>query len=496
MSEPDERTPPYGADNNGSGGADVEWSFGYEDVLATPSSLPRDRHRLRRGALHPNARQGAATPPDAAVDAPPDGTAMGGLVQPFLARGGEQRAQSVRTRLDVALDGWWAGRAMPPPALLRDGLLALEAGHRLDEAQRSLLLRAALAHRRGLITALRHQTDPERTAFLLQEALLDEGHPLPPAELLRMLQEDEHAAAWAEPLATGLAAEAALTREPRNTLALTALALLEHRLPLDSAAVPLRSAAAGSAKQTAAQSRRGPVVLLLLLALTVALTLAWQQPWPRPGQGAPVPAGAYAIGDADSRRTAQVAAFRIDRTEVTHRAYRRCVEQGACPPPASADSATRPGYFTDPAFDLYPAVNVTWAAADAFCRWSGQRLPTADEWEIAASVAPASGLTFRYPWGDVYEPQLANSVDSGAGDTQAVALYHPAGDSPFGVSDLAGNAAEWTATPGDNPDTALVKGGAFGDGPELLRAAAWRAVPRGTAAPWLGFRCATTLPGD
>lgn len=45
----------------------------------------------------------------------------------------------------------------------RDSLLLLEAGHQLDEAQRSLLLRSTLAYRRGLLTALRYQTDPERT---------------------------------------------------------------------------------------------------------------------------------------------------------------------------------------------------------------------------------------------------------------------------------------------------------------------------------------------
>ena len=32
---------------------------------------------------------------------------------------------------------------------------------RLDETQRSLLLRGALAYRRGMLTALRYQTDPD-----------------------------------------------------------------------------------------------------------------------------------------------------------------------------------------------------------------------------------------------------------------------------------------------------------------------------------------------
>ena len=456
--------------------AAVEWSFGHEAVFDAP--------RPDRGERWTAHRAGATPARDS------------GLLGPFLARD-SLRARSVRNRLDAALDACWAGEALPPQAVLRDGLLALEAGHGLDEAQRTLLLRAALFHRRGIVTALRHQTEPERAAFLIQEALLDERRPLPPAQLWQMLQ-DEHAAAWAAPLATALRAEMLLAREPRYSLAATALAQMEDELALDSTAVPLVATPSGAAERGAGGLRRRLFVFGLLLVMALALTLGWQHPRLWPQQGALVPAGVYAIGQAGAdMRTVEVGAgYAIDRTEVTNRDYHRCVQRDACPPPASEGSVTRRDHFADPAFDLFPVVNVTWEAAAAFCHWSGKRLPTADEWEIAASVAPGTGLTFRYPWGDVYEPRLANGVDSSAGDTQAVALYRPAGDSQFGVSDLAGNAAEWTATPGDNPDTVLVKGGSFRDGQAMLRATAWRAVPRTLAAPWLGFRCAVSMPGD
>ena len=78
---------------------------------------------------------------------------------------------------------------------VRFGSAVLEAGHTLDEPQRSLLLRAALAEHRGMLTALAHQTDPERTAVILAEALLATPHetgpvPLTLAELTQLRQED------------------------------------------------------------------------------------------------------------------------------------------------------------------------------------------------------------------------------------------------------------------------------------------------------------------
>jgi hypothetical protein len=96
------------------------------------------------------------------IKAPPS-RAGDPMVAAFTGPQAAPRIDAVRRNLDLALDGWWRSGALPAPALLRDGLLLLEAGNPLDEAQRSLLLRAALAHRRGVLTALRYQTDPERT---------------------------------------------------------------------------------------------------------------------------------------------------------------------------------------------------------------------------------------------------------------------------------------------------------------------------------------------
>ncbi len=125
-------------------------------------------------------------------------------------------------------------------------------------------------------------------------------------------------------------------------------------------------------------------------------------------------------------------------------------------------------YFWHPAFDDYPVVGITWWQANAFSAWRTKimrdwsarqgtpafedyRLPTEAEWEYAArGGAP---LTV-YPWGSPYTRNnlgcfLANfkplrgryGVDL-ANRTIKVATYEP---NDYGLYDMAGNVAEWTA---------------------------------------------------
>ena len=115
----------------------------------------------------------------------------------FSGSGAAVRVANLRRALDQALAQWWQRGALPASGLARDGLLAMEAGHDLDDAQRSLLLRAALARRQGMITALRHQTDPERTALLLRDALLDPHAPLPLSTFAMLGREDDQSEALA-----------------------------------------------------------------------------------------------------------------------------------------------------------------------------------------------------------------------------------------------------------------------------------------------------------
>lgn len=216
-----------------------------------------------------------------------------------------------------------------------------------------------------------------------------------------------------------------------------------------------------------------------------------------------VPAGRFLMGQDDGpgssrpQRAIVLNGFAIDRTEVTNAAVARYVE-GTGTELAGWDdarSSDRPGE---------PAVGLLWREADAYCRWAGKRLPTEAEWEKAARGTDGR----RYPWGNTWDPARANTAETGLGTVIAVGSS-PSGASPYGLLDMAGNAAEWVADTFD-PDYYLRAPERNPPGPDKvldhgLRGGSW-ASSREHAQTFfrdsshsvrpnlrVGFRCARSL---
>lgn len=487
------------SDSNSTWG-DENSTFEWEFDTGAPADAAQPRPERRPAALPPLRPSSQGPEPEPKQQEPVAGVAfetphpVSPLAAKYAGSDGLRRARSVAQLLDAALERWWRLGEVAGRGLLREGLLVLEAGHDLDGAQRTLLLRSALAHGTGQLTALHYQTDPERVALVIQEAALIWDPPLPAATVAWLAVQDPRWAEWCAPLIHDLQTVAAAAAGVQRERAEALLAALDGRSwegeILGRAPEPAGQPGAAGA----VRSRWG---VAAALALVVGGLIWWQMVIHRPLGMVEVPPGSYLARDPalDADRRVALDGFLIDRFEVANREYRRCYARGDCPWPSSIQSATRPNYFLERAFAGYPVVNLDHAAAAAYCRWAGKRLPTAEEWEVAAGYAPATNRQYRYPWGELFEPQRANSAAAGLGDTVAVGSYHPAGDSPLGASEMAGNVAEWTSTQAQQGEQAgyVVKGGSFLDGPDRMRASAQMVLAGEQASAWVGLRCARTL---
>ena len=168
-----------------------------------------------------------------------------------------------------------------------------------------------------------------------------------------------------------------------------------------------------------------------------------------------VPEGEFVMGSPESDREAEsdelpqhsvhlISGFWIGKYEVTIAQYKKCVEAGGCFAPYNWLYGSKPQEH--PAYAKYPVTGVTWKGAVVYAKWVGGRLPTEAEWEKAACWDPEKREKRRYPWGDEFDVSKANTAEAQNDRASPVGMYSPAGDSPYGVADMAGNVYEWTST--------------------------------------------------
>ena len=253
-----------------------------------------------------------------------------------------------------------------------------------------------------------------------------------------------------------------------------------------------------------------------------------------------VAAGEYPIGTHDRSAAydnerpchiVRVPSFWIDRSPVTNADYLAFVEAGGyavrdywspegwawlaeaaviAPKHWSRDAGvwhTRSMDRTVPLPLDHPVIHICYHEADAYARFAGKRLPTEQEWEIAASWDPAAGESRPFPWGsDPATSEIANIDQLGFG-TSPVGAY-PMNVSPLGCMEMIGNVWEWTSSdfggyPGFEafpyPEYSEVF---FGSEYKVLRGGSWATRPgaiRNTFRNWdypirrqifAGVRCA------
>ena len=233
-----------------------------------------------------------------------------------------------------------------------------------------------------------------------------------------------------------------------------------------------------------------------------------------------IPAGVFRMGSRfhpreSPPRLMQVAEFQIAHTPVTVSQYAVFIDSKASKEErwwnkeglqwlkgdsdgwGRTDRTVPDGWNAQLKKPFRPITGITAYEAEAYCTWLGYlknksvRLPTEVEWEYAARGDDAR----PFPWGDVFNPSFANTVEGEALD--AVDAGSRSQDiSPFEVMDMGGNVQQWTSslyTPLEGEAVPpgplrVARGGSFNDTVFGVRTSYRRGYPPGFFYPFLGFR--------
>ena len=227
--------------------------------------------------------------------------------------------------------------------------------------------------------------------------------------------------------------------------------------------------------------------------------------WIDGGQLAYVPAGDFimgmGVGNAP-QKTVTLDGYWIGVTDVSNKMYAQCVATGNCAAPAQEIGTP---VYTNPDYGDYPVVGVSWDMASNYCQWAQGGLPTEAQWEKAARGQNAG----VYPWGNDNAACDFLNFKGCLSHTNGVNDY-PAGRSPYGLLDMAGNVFQWVndfyeeqyydTMPAQNPtgpasgDSHVVRGSSFESDAAQTLSAIRHFGGAGYHSRDLGFRCVVNQP--
>jgi formylglycine-generating enzyme required for sulfatase activity len=158
-------------------------------------------------------------------------------------------------------------------------------------------------------------------------------------------------------------------------------------------------------------------------------------------------------GTTSHDELADLATYRIDRTEVTRRAF-AMYDAARDLTKDDVASTTVMDRRNDTRADL-PIAAISYATARNYCRFMGKQLPTVEQWQkavrggIVIAGEPNPDPRRLQVWADsLAEPRVAISRDGADIEVMPVASS-PDDRSVYGIVDLAGNLSEWTTTIAD-----------------------------------------------
>ena len=238
-----------------------------------------------------------------------------------------------------------------------------------------------------------------------------------------------------------------------------------------------------------------------------------------------IPGGTYQIGsnlythDESPQHPVSLSDFYLGKTEVTNAQFSLFLNENSNEeerqqwiglrqdlPRGALISFTGTRFRPHYGYEEHPVLGVSYFGAVAYCRWAGLRLPTEEEWEVAARGGNPNAT---YPWGDE-SPEGRANYNQKWRDSEKNPPTTPVGLFPengYGLVDMAGNVQEWTSSRyrpyliEELPEEIrasldgkrVVRGGGFNGTEEDLRVSFRRNYVeriRSYYTGGLGFRCA------